>query len=195
MERLFAVQTSYPCTGVDWLSQDFLQTSTLLWLLLQVVQQTSHCIFLRPSTPKPTQIQLNPIACIHQCRPSWTYSHQSPRWFQRGMGSSYRACFESSRQDASCQWTKARGATYGNQFYATRWIWCREGTAPPGRLQTPRWYSGEGYPTILQHQPSSGLRPLHLLRPWTSSYQHACTHHAITTNQPLLHAASFRQST
>ena len=52
---------------------------------LQVVQQTSHCIFLRPSTPKPTQIQLSPIACIHQCCPSWTYPYQSPRWFQRRM--------------------------------------------------------------------------------------------------------------
>ena len=51
MEGLFTVQTSYPSIGLDWLSQDFLQTSTLLWLLPQAVQQTSHCIFLRPSTP------------------------------------------------------------------------------------------------------------------------------------------------
>ena len=47
---------------------------------------------------KSTQIQLlNPITCIHQCRPSWTCSHQSPRWFQRRMGSSCCACSESSR--------------------------------------------------------------------------------------------------
>ena len=171
------------------------QTSPLLWLFLQVFQQTSHCIFLRPSTSTSTQIQLNPISCLHQCCPPRTCSHQSPRWFERGMGSSCRACFESSRQDASCQWTQGWRASWDDHLHSTRWIRCCEGTAPSGRFQNSSWCTGEGCPTVLQHQPSSGLRPLHLLRPWTSSHQHACTHHATAINQSILDATSFWQST
>ena len=50
------------------------------------------------------------------------------------MGSSCRACFESSRQDASCQWIKPEEPSFGDQLYATRSIWCRKGTAPSGPI-------------------------------------------------------------
>ena len=103
MEGLSKTSVSYPSIGLDWLSQSLLQTPQSLWLFLQVFHQTTHCILLRPFTSTSTQIRLNPISCLHQCRPPRTCSHQSSRWFERGMGSSYQACFESSRQDASCQ--------------------------------------------------------------------------------------------
>ena len=195
MEGHFTVQTSHPCFRVDRLPQDLLQTSTLPWLLSQVIQQTPYCILLWPSTQESTQIQLPPITCLHQCRPSWTCPHQSPRWFQRRMGSSCCTRPASSRQDARCQWTQVRRKACDHHLYATGRIWCRQGAAPQSWCQDPRWCRWEGYPTILQHKPSSGLRSFHLLRPWTSQHQHACTHHAFTIYQPLLHASSFWQST
>ena len=38
--------------------------------VLQVFHQTTHCILLRPFTSTSTQIRLNPISCLYQCRSS-----------------------------------------------------------------------------------------------------------------------------
>ena len=65
--------------------------------LHQAVQSSPYSILLRPSTQKSTQIQLNPITCLHQCCPSRTCPHQSSRLFQGRMGSSCGACSSSSR--------------------------------------------------------------------------------------------------
>ena len=139
MEGLSKISVSNPSIGLDWLSQSLLQTPQLLWIFLQVFHQTTHCILLRPFTSTSTQIRLNPISCLHQCRPPRTCSHQSSRWFERGMGSSYQACFESSRQDASCQWAQGWRTSSADHLHSTRWIRCCDGTAPSGRSQNSKW--------------------------------------------------------
>ena len=111
------------------------------------------------------------------------------------MGSSHPSCHAPPRQNACSKWAYGCRTTPAIHVHRTRRIRCGHGTAPSGGPENPRWRSKEGGPTVLQNQPSSGLRPLHLPCPWTSSKQHACTHHAFTRHQQVPDATSLWQPT
>ena len=183
-----------PSRSMDWLHS----TITSGHFTEPQINQTSHCLLLRPlhfslphSSPVPP-VWLHPIPYIHYS-PSWTCSHWPSFRIHPKLGTCCEICLGTSRQNEGGQWDSSIGTFSTIHHDGGRTIHQGMWRTPTCGRTDPQRDCRKSSAALLQHTSPSWLRPIHMLYDRSSLCQHDRSHHAPTRDQQVPDATSFWQ--